>query len=574
MLSDRVPEELDVAIVGGGVSGVYSAWRLRKEMSQVPELRQLADARPDRKLRVAVFEWSDRIGGRLFSKKLPGFKQVHVELGGMRFLSSHRRVSRLVEGFGLATRPLQVNDDKKTNLYYLRGQHFTAADWAQPSFSPPYRLERGERSRAPGELLIEVALKYEKQAHLMRDIGFWNLLLDEYSEEGLRMIREAGGYDTIVSNWSTAEALPFLLADFNPALKYFALNDGYQALPLKLAEAFRADGGTILGNRRLYRLDEENGQIRLTFDTDPDNFRCRQLAEKDGKIQAETYRARHVILAMPRRAIELLHPDSFIFRSRQFQEDLEAVLPQPALKIFAAYRKPWWQDHRNVRAGRSVTDLPIRQCYYWQTGGPPPEGQMSLEDPDNLNSILMASYDDGASQEFWAGLARHPERYDAPPNACPPGVPIPDPIRDLSASARMVAEMQDQLRELHGLSNVQDPKTAQIILPYVTVYQDWTQEPFGGGWHFWKLGRDARKVVRRMSQPLKEKPLYTCGEAWSRQQGWVEGALESADLVLERILGLPALPALEGEPPPASLADAVAAPESSAKQLWDFVRFR
>ena len=46
------------------------------------------------------------------------------------------------------------------------------------------------------------------------------------------------------------------------------------------------------------------------------------------------------------------------------EQHLQTVLAQPAFKIFAAYRRPWWQE-RNLLSGRSVTDLPVRQCYYW-----------------------------------------------------------------------------------------------------------------------------------------------------------------------------------------------------------------
>jgi monoamine oxidase len=113
----------------------------------------------------------------------------------------------------------------------------------------------------------------------------------------------------------------------------------------------------------------------------------------------------------------------------------------------------------------------------------------------------MASYNDSSSVQFWAGLARDPARYDPPLFAVPPGVPIPDPIRERSASAAMVAELQNQLRELHGIGGVADPATAQIVPPYVTVYQDWTQEPFGGGWHFWKIGVNAKLARRSRREP-------------------------------------------------------------------------
>ena len=39
-----------------------------------------------------------------------------------------------------------------------------------------------------------------------------------------------------------------------------------------------------------------------------------------------------------------------------------------------------------------------------------------------------------------------------------------------------------------------------------------------------------------MQRPIPDISLHVCGEAWSTQQGWVEGALETADAVLERQL--------------------------------------
>ena len=151
----------------------------------------------------------------------------------------------------------------------------------------------------------------------------------------------------------------------------------------------------------------------------------------------------------------------------------------------------------------------------------------------------MASYNDGASVEFWAGLARDAERYLPHPSVCPPGVGIPEFIERQSASRKLVLELQRQLRELHGLN----PESQQSVAldPYVTVYQDWTQEPFGGGWHFWKIGADSRKVQRQLRRPLPDLRLHVCGEAWSSQQGWVEGALESTDDMLASEFSLPPL---------------------------------
>jgi monoamine oxidase len=445
----------------------------------------------------------------------------------MRFLTSHRRVASLVAHLRLDTRELPVQDPGGRSLFYLRGRHFTAADWGEPRFVPPYLLDRGERSRSPGQLLIEIALRHRDRAQHLRDVGFRSLMLDELSLEAYQLIRDASGYDTLVNDWSAAEAIPFLLADFDPSLEYRALRRGFQALPLMLADRFTAAGGEVFRHHRLCRLDRNGGGgVRLTFDlAEGGSDNPRRVAKPLSCV------ASHVILALPRRSIELLHPDSLLFDGRQFGEDLETVIPQPGFKIFTAYRRPWWLDTREVTAGRSVTDLPVRQCYYWHS--------VPASERASRNSLLMASYSDGGSVEFWAGLARHPERYRPPVTACPPGIGIPDPEPGLSASAAMVAELQDQLRELHGLSTLSAPDSAQIVPPYAAYYRDWTSEPYGGGWHFWRIGARAQAIMERMRHPSPGDPVYVCGEAWSRQQGWVEGALESADLLLEHVLRLP-----------------------------------
>lgn len=528
--TEQPPRDLDVAVIGAGIAGVYAAWRLRTLGAASPALADLAKRRSDNKLRVGLFEYANRIGGRLYSQAVPGVDGPPAELGGMRFLGSHRRVRGLLGKLGYDPdrhlRVLPAKDDR--NVYYVRGQHFTEADWGRQGFIPPYRLEQHERGKSPAELLMEVVQRHRKRAGALRDRGFWNLLTDELSTEAYLLLREAGGYDNIFNNWNAAEAIPFFLANFAPGLVYYALNDGFQSLPLRTAEAFREAGGHVALNYRLHRLDLEGNRINLTFDAgDPTKFRYRRLPPGDA---ARTHSAAHVVLAMPRRSIELLDPGSFLFDDTSFQENLRTVLPQPAFKIVAAYRRPWWAESRHVAVGRSLTDLPIRRCTYWHT---------AANKDSSENSVLMVSYNDSVSVEFWAGLARQGERYEPPLHACPPGVPISNEVRGLSAPAAMVDELHGQLRELHGLSRLADPPTGRIVPPYVTLYRDWTEEPFGGGWHFWKIGADSGRVMQAMRHPIPSVPLYVCGEAWSRQQGWVEGALESADDVLENALHVP-----------------------------------
>ena len=95
---------------------------------------------------------------------------------------------------------------------------------------------------------------------------------------------------------------------------------------------------------------------------------------------------------------------------------------------------------------------------------------------------------------------------------------------------RMVDEVARQLQQIHGLPFTPDVRNA--------AFRDWGDDPFGGGWNSWNIGVKSWEVKARIVNPIDD--LYVCGEAYSDAQGWVEGALETADLMLEKF-GLHAL---------------------------------
>jgi hypothetical protein len=78
------PPQIDVAVVGGGVSGLYAAWRL-------------AEADPN--LTVRLYEQGNRLGGRLRTLEAAGGSAV--ELGAIGVLEKHRLVMSLCNRLGL-----------------------------------------------------------------------------------------------------------------------------------------------------------------------------------------------------------------------------------------------------------------------------------------------------------------------------------------------------------------------------------------------------------------------------------------------------------------------------------------
>ena len=137
---DSDKEALDLAIVGAGISGIYSGWRL--VTADPASLRILG--RPvstGRRLRVTVFEGSQRVGGRLLSARAPDLSAI-CDLGGMRFASSHKLLFSLVNELKLPHHGFYTSHPK--NHVLLRGQHLRVSDLNNPALLP-YRLTPAEQ---------------------------------------------------------------------------------------------------------------------------------------------------------------------------------------------------------------------------------------------------------------------------------------------------------------------------------------------------------------------------------------------------------------------------------------------
>lgn len=503
-------EIVDVAIVGGGVSGVYAGWRLLNAPWEGTQLTQGGDT-PS----VHLFELSDRIGGRLLSLQPPEITGKVAEFGGMRYLTNQPLVRGLIDRLGLETKPFPVSGDE--NIYFLRGQHFRQREMGDPD-KVPYRLNWQEQSKTPGQLIAgaidtllpgaanltpaqwrDVQQQYTFRGKHLWQLGFWNLLSMVLSSEALEYLLDAGGYATTMTNWNAAEALPWYLSDFGPEAEYRTVVDGMERIPHALVQHFVEAGGQVHTGWRLDTfIQREDGLIELRFEDRPPVV------------------ARRVVLAMPRRSLELLDDDTPFLCDPTVRALIPTVTPHPMFKIFLCYRYAWWQD-AGVNNGRAVTDLPLRQVYYF---GSEDRGPVAFN-PELRDSLLMASYDDGAHVGFWAGLAEagHSTTHCFPPSDEPRWVRYRCPTD-------MIDHVQHQLRQVHGL--------AYLPEPYAAAFQNWGQDPFGGAWNSWNIHVKAWEVRAQMIQPLDNWPVHVIGEAYSASQGWIEGALETSEALLAR----------------------------------------
>jgi hypothetical protein len=577
---DAIPD-VDIAVIGGGVAGCYTAWRLRTLTKEalVPNspLLPLFDGKD--RLSVGLFEYSDRIGGRLLSAALNGIPNEFAEFGGMRFYKQMHIVWNLIEKLGLSDRAIPFPVTEPHNMVYVRGEHLRSGQIASKSYALPYRLRYLEKGKSADELVdfvCEMAIEgfaklrggyaaafadgdwdkvgairilYEAAKGNARigtrtvyDMSWWELQTCLLSNEAFEFILATSGYDVTNTNGNAAHALDQLFYAPND-WEFYRLSHGFDELPDKLQEEFQEHGG------RTYMQHQLLGFDKLNSDADGGPYKLHFHKGNDipgavgGNVEAT---AKMVVLAMPLRSLELLDQNNFFFkpgvrkeseRKTLFDAAMNSVLNVPAFKLFLAYRYPWW-ERTGVSKGQAVTDLPVRQCYYWASA---PGG----------NAVLMATYNNGVAVPYWQSLQKGepfiPDKDNdsfqgrafgyvnrvaqrlrpAEQKVEPTGL---TPMVITTATNSMVERAHAQLMELH------DVKYAPA--PYDAHFQDWTVDPFGGAWHQWKSGSDEKALIPYMQQPMEEEQVFIVGECWSDAQGWVQGALNTSEAMLQDRMGL------------------------------------
>lgn len=530
--------DIKVAVIGGGVGGLYSAWRLALDHGGFSPSQ------------VKVFEFGNRVGGRLETIHLKGASGRRAEVGGMRYIPSWQfHVARLIDHLGLKSVPFPMGN--QSNLFLLRGTPFRDQSFKYGTI--PYRLRGSEQGRTPDELFVSVlnellksvgksisltkGLSREEWDFIKKDPkftfnrkcvyeqGFWNVLDDVLSPEAYKLLTDAGGYFTLTSNWNAAEAASFIGLDFIGA-DYMTLEDGYDMHTAAVAQRFTEAGGEIWGCCELITFEKrDDGRLQLTF-------RNRKPGA-DGAEGDETFEVTtdHLILAMPRHGLERLqlHGTRFDFEARENVDQKrlrDSVLKMPAFKLFMAFDDAWWSRF-GLESGRSISDLPIRQTYYFGT------------DADGRQSLLMTSYNDAETVSFWKGLQWKPIKTTSV-DAATSGQREPverkpmyisrntvssecDDPDTFEATPEMLKHALRQLEELHGVD---------VPEPIAHCYKDWGAEPFGAGWYLWKAGEKSWEVMPAVRRPWPEENVYICGDCYSNLQGWVEGALNTAELML------------------------------------------
>lgn len=622
---NAIPDSVDILIVGAGMSGLYSAWRILK-------------ADPTKK--IAILEMIDRTGGRLDSDLIHiNGNVVKEEEGGMRFtFNSMDNLMSLFLYLDLVKDivPFPMSSGGNNRLYF-RGQSMTNQEalvddvdvWSElyalePSESGvnpkdiintvynrilsvnPHFLEKDEYDQ-PIDSKVAAKMKEERGPRYWQlfrltcqwkgtTLNNWTLqgLFSNmgYSKEAITLLYRLSGFNgTFLSDMSAGEAYQ-LLEEFPSDPKFRTLVRGFSTLPNKLVDEISkiVDPGEtphpncIYLQTRVDGLDKEGEGYVASYTT------VRTPDSEDGDAIRGTIKAEKVILALPRLALEKLFIRSGAFQqvesiAQDLWNTLQSSSNQPLLKINLYYDRPWWSNsltgEPEVEFGPNFADLPVGSVYPFYAINR--HGAVALEAEDYINKVAgtnfevskevqkdvqealeekfkkpaaLTIYCDYLNINFWKGLqhAGKPfnaklqnEEVNSKLNPASDLVVeeatkffkllfnthyVPEPIL---TSARIWSGNFSFYDYNRAKQNI-DPKTEQSLLKQAgdcMVGAD-LGEQVGYGVHQWAMGAKDNLTIKALVEPIPG--IYTCGESFSDYQGWVEGALRSADLVLKKIL--------------------------------------
>lgn len=583
-------------IVGAGPAGLYTAYRL------------LSSGTLNQGDTVRLFEWSNRPGGRIYTYTFPasayppGAKPngLYCEFGGMRFaidkdnfpqnppgiVEGHVLVQQTIIELGLQNKVVPFLQSSN-RLYYLRGKQvyettitstaglpynfnaefktFLENNLPPPSatdpytadnilngiaglFAPPPYLGSSNTDRtawcnyyANGTVGADGATASFPEGTPIRDIGYWNLLYDQLGDEGFDYVADGTGYTSNVINWNAADAMQ-ANNDYGSNVSYMRLDGGYSLLFEALANqitqlAAKYPGSGIVYNRRLVSLSESpNGTTTCNF--------IWQAGRETSYVTAE---ADVLFLAMPRRALQMVahgSPQKYMLNNPQVKYCLQSSIDQPAIKAVLVFDQAWWTgapyppqlvspDPKNPLppaqqvGGATITDLPLRMVYYFGNNIPGGPGGGSPY-------VLLASYDDMNYSDFWRQLEF---AGDEPGRDFQSWTGGPTPMSPNSAFTGLLLK---QLADVHGMAE------GSIPAPIAAYFQDWGQDPFGGGYHGWAPHYNICLTMDRVRAPYQKiltqrspgYQTYIVGSCYSFDQAWVEGAFCTAESVLQDFINL------------------------------------
>lgn len=572
----QVPGKTRTLIVGAGMSSLYIAWRLIEN---------------DPHTELVILEKANRTGGRLDSDliEFPHHQVIREEEGGMRFtFDAMDNLMALLLLLDLDSQvvPFPMKVDGNNRLCF-RGRSFSADQAAANNYAiwkELYNLLPGEQDINPASIIDTVFNRilaanpdfterptvrkpefWQKFRLTCRwkgvpliDWTLWNLFTDMgYSKECINLLYGLAGFNgTFLSTMNAGEAYQ-LLEDFPADPDFKTLNKGFSALPNALVKKIeQSRPGCIFTNTHVQSIGDrtDDGYV-VTYQRDDGG------AVTEARIVAD-----RIILGVPRTSLENLFSRSDAInrlpreQAETMWDKLQSTSNQPLLKINLYFDHAWWGTNftgqPSVQYGPNFSDLPTGAVYPFYALDEATVAALEYTKlmeqekqriPQHLQHKLdkiagtkfnkpaaLTIYCDYLNINFWKALQGNGPLFDSPMQNDYKEL---QPQTIFAASDAVVDAAIGFFKQLFNTSYVPRPlMTSARIWEGSSLFGLAPSARFDYGVHQWAVQANDAEVMRYLAEPLPR--IHVCGEAYSDDQGWVEGALRSANIVLDKAFGL------------------------------------
>jgi len=280
---------------------------------------------------------------------------------------------------------------------------------------------------------------------------------------------------------NSVEGLNLFSNEFSDKTKYYILNGGLEQLTETIYNKLKDLNKTKKCNIDIY---EETPVLKISYEfcTVKTNQVGYIIETENNKID---FLANKVILTIPKnKLINIKFKLNSLTSNDKLDKlfkNINSVQNEPLYRIYARYpldkktHKVWFDG-----MGKISTNLPIKYVI-----------------PVNYEKgVIMISYTDSKFARYWFKQVSEGTFEDT---------------------------LNKQLKQLFP----------DIDIPKAKWYKHC---PWISGAGYWKKGYDKNIIMPQMIEALgHHKNLYICGENYSSHQAWVEGALETSDMVLDKI---------------------------------------
>jgi Flavin containing amine oxidoreductase len=466
-------------IVGGGVSGLYAAYRCLQQ---------------DPNCKVTIIEKLNKLGGRIMTETIDN----HVlEYGPMRFEPDLQKTFAAlleeleidVKNFPPYTCPAAPPDFNQISFEEI------SAIQIYKDLPPAFALLKHGLCKILGTQWdldndhIDHATRDERKSWLKQngmymgrhlyEYGLWDILSMVLSKPAVDYIQHKGSfYHMITLNPNASDQICFMLDILATATTHLiTMKNGSYTIIERLLDKINSYGKercNIILDANVIKISEYfGGEISVRYMCKPNNV--------------YDVRCDHLILTCQKKAYATI---LFDFIENDTYNDLysliDSVLTVYLYKIFVVIENPPFNKFTVPKPNFNATKIPCREIHYYY-------------DEDTTTGMVMI-YGDLPSLNYWANM---------------------------KSSEYMNEHLLTYLQQVLN-DNRFTIKTVRLI--------DWGKEPYKSGVHLWKPGCVSEKVMNKLAFFGSYKNIHICGETFSNYQGFIEGSLRTVDNILRQIL--------------------------------------